>query len=352
MTRTRKEPLPAETNPPCQPRPPLTSIGWWLGLLAVTGCTPTLQPMGAAWMPAMISEDAVITGDGYRLPLRVWRPDGAITAVVLALHGFNDYSNAYANVGPTLARHGIHAYAYDQRGFGATLQHGIWPGGSTLISDLETVTALLLRRHPGVPLYLLGESMGGAVVITALARPLPPDSPLSRVAGTVLVAPAVWGHRAMAPPLRLALWLTNALLPGITMSAPRELNIRPSDNIEMLRAYSRDPLVIKATRVDTMNGLVELMGDALEAAPDFHTPALILYGVHEQILPRAAVARMLKSLPNDHQRIAVYPNGWHMMLRDRQGEAVIVDIISWLKAPEAPLPSGADLVPYTRIASD
>jgi len=140
-------------------------------------------------------------------------------------------------------------------------------------------------------------------------------------------------------------------VPGIAMTAPRELNIRPSDNIEMLRAFGRDPLAIKATRVDAMNGLVELMGEALAAAPRFTVPALILYGSHEQILPRPAVERMLASLPVAAQRVAVYRNGWHMLLRDRHGDVPIDDIVSWLLAPEAPLPSGSDRVPRARIAS-
>ena len=64
--------------------------------------------------------------DGYLLPLSVWRPpdDVAVRAVVLALHGLNDYRQAFAAVGPYLAAHGIVTYAYDQRGFGETQAAG------------------------------------------------------------------------------------------------------------------------------------------------------------------------------------------------------------------------------------
>ena len=329
--------------------------GWWLGLLALVGCASTVQslsqPMGPPVSAPRLGDDAVTTADGYRLPLKVWRPEGGTAAVLLAVHGFNDYANAYANAGPVFARHGILTYAYDQRGFGATGHPGIWPGTATLISDLQTVVGLLLRRHPGVPLYLLGESMGGAVVMTALAEPRSPDRPLARVAGAGLVAPAVWGRETMALLPRLALAVTNTLVPGISLTAPAALHIRPSDNDEMLRAYSRDPLVIKATRVDAMNGLVALMGDALALAPQFQAPALILYGVHDQILPHPAIERMLASLPAGRQRVAIYPDGWHMLLRDRQGDVVVDDIVSWLLKPLAPLPSGADRIPRSRLGT-
>ena len=331
------------------PRRPPLPVAWWLGLLAVTGCASALQPMGPATRTPLLIDGFVIAADGYHLPLRVWRPEGPARAVIVALHGFNDYSNAFATAGPAFAADGLITYAYDQRGFGGTQRRGVWPGSATMVADLTTVTGLVRQRHPELPVYLLGESMGGAVVMTALAEPPPPGSPLDGLAGVILVAPAVWGRETMGAVPRAALWLTNTLIPGFAMTAPRELKIRPSDNTEMLKALSRDPLVIKATRADTIHGLVGLMGEALAAAPRFHTPGLVLYGVHEQVLPYVAVGRLLTTLPPGRQRVAIYRDGWHMLLRDRQAEVVIGDILAWLRNPVAMLPSGADLVSRSRL---
>ncbi|MEI8394763.1 MAG: alpha/beta fold hydrolase [Rhodospirillaceae bacterium] len=334
---------------------PLTNgkVGFWFSLLAVSGCVGTLQLGGLPInTPVMVPEavpGAVIAADGYRLPLRLWSPDGPIRVLLLALHGFNDYSNAFAGIGPVLASRGILTCAYDQRGFGTTLNQGVWPGGATLRSDMETVAGLLQKRYPGVPMYLLGESMGGAVIMSALGGAVRPDSPLAAIKGAVLVAPAIWGRETMAAAPRIALWLANSLVPGLTLTTPRELKIHPSDNVEMLRAYSRDPLVIKATRVDSMNGLVELMGEALAAAPRFKTPALVMYGQHEEVLPKPAVLSLLERLPPGYQRISVYPDGWHMLLRDRHSDVTINDVVSWIDFPDTPLPSRADIEPLSRF---
>ena len=318
--------------------------GWWLGLLALTGCAGAMQPMGPACREPVLIDSFVVTADDYLLPLRVWRPErpGTERAVIVALHGINDYSNAFSSAGPVFAADGIVTYAYDQRGFGATRHRGIWPGAETMVADLATVAGLVRKRHPGIPLYLMGESMGGAVVMTALARPLPPDSPLAGVAGVILLAPAVWGREVMGPLPRAALWLTNTLVPGFALTPPRELRIRPSDNIDMLKGMGADPMVIKATRADTIQGLVDLMGRALAAAPHLETPGLVLYGVNEQVLPYAAISRLLATLPPGRQRVGIYRHGWHMLLRDRHGGEVIGDILSWLHNPVAMLPSGAD----------
>ncbi|WP_373510604.1 alpha/beta hydrolase, partial [Thiocapsa sp.] len=62
--------------------------------------------------------------DGYRLPLRVWTGAERPRMIVLGLHGFNDYANAFAPLGRELAAAGITTYAVDQRGFGAAALPG------------------------------------------------------------------------------------------------------------------------------------------------------------------------------------------------------------------------------------
>jgi alpha-beta hydrolase superfamily lysophospholipase len=265
------------------------------------------------------------------LPLSAWHPHTAPRAVGLALHGFNDYRQAFADVGPFLAARGISTYAYDQRGFGATAQRGIWPGTEPLLDDARTVAALLCLRHPERPLYLLGESMGGAVAMSLLAEtPAAAD-------GAALVA-AVWGRATMNPLQRGGLWLLAHSFPGARLSG-RGLGITASDNEAMLRALSKEPLVLKDARADALWGLVNLMGRALAAAPGLTVPTLVLYGEHDEIIPRRPTCRMLSSLTSS-ARVAVYPGGYHMLTRDLGAMVVLEDLAAWLADPAAPLPSG------------
>lgn len=320
----------------------------------LAGCAASYQPMGPALGPPRLAAGpddpggpAIIAADGYRLPLRRWLPEGEPQAVVLALHGFDDYSAAFDGVGPFFAARGIATYAYDQRGFGATEHPGIWAGTATLVQDLETAARLVRRQHPGVPLYLLGESMGGALVMTALTRP---EAHTLDVAGAVLVAPAIWARETMPGYQQTALWLSVQLAPWFPVSG-RGLDIQPSDNIEVLRRMARDPLVLKYNRLDAVDGLVSLMSDAFTAAPRLDRPALILYGEREEVLPRAPVDAVLCRLPPGRTVVALYPRGYHMLLRDLDGEVVLGDIVAWLLHPAAPLPSGADARGRQRLAS-
>ncbi len=141
-------------------------------------------------MPTL-NGDTFLTRDGLRLPLRHW--DAAHPrAVIVALHGMSDYSNAFDMPAEWWATQGITTYAYDQRGFGKAPRPGIWPGGKALREDLADCVVAVRARDPGVPVYALGESMGGAVVLSSLADPNPP-----KVDGVILVAPAVWSRGDM-----------------------------------------------------------------------------------------------------------------------------------------------------------
>jgi alpha-beta hydrolase superfamily lysophospholipase len=316
-----------------------------LGAGLLQGCATGYVPPGQPMTTPTLATDALMTADGTQLPLRVWSADQT-RAVVVALHGFNDYSTAFQGPASWWAQHGITTYAYDQRGFGAAPNRGRWPGPGVHAGDATEAVAQIRGRHPGVPVYLLGESMGGAVALTAMTGANPP-----KVDGVILIAPAVRGRAALGLVPRATLAVVSTALPWLTLSG-RGLGIRASDNDDMLRAFSRDPMVIKETRADTVKGLVDLMDAALESAERFDGRALILYGEKDQLIPKAPTALMLDRFPDaarPRQRLVYYPNGWHMLLRDLQGEVVWNDIKTWLHDQEGILPSGADRQAYARM---
>ncbi len=297
-------------------------------LAGVGACArPYVHPEGdARALPALYETHAVMD-DGYRLPLQRWSAGGACRAQLLALHGLNDYHQAFAGLGAFMAARSVTVVAYDQRGFGDTAGFGLWHGRARLVSDLRLMVTLMKAARPDCPLYVLGESMGGAVALVGL------DSIASEIAGVVLVAPAVWSRDSMPFYQRMALWLAVHTMPGRRLTG-EGLDIRPSDNMEMLRALGRDSKVIKATRVDVLYGVSNLMDQAAQASPAEDTKVLFLYGMHDDIIPREPTCRMLVKVKKAAPpwQVVVYENGYHMLTRDRQAERVLSDIHQWLVA--------------------
>ena len=316
--------------------------GQGVGHLAAPATLGNAVPPAAPPFQPVLTHQVLVASDGAHLPLRFWLPEDKPRAVILALHGFNDYSEAFALPAAQWAKDGIATYAYDQRGFGAAPERGRWPGARRLVEDLDTASRLLRARYPGVPLYCLGESMGGAVVVAAASGAT--GAPKPACDAIILAAPAVWGRDTMNVFERVALWGGDALFPSMTVTG-RGLHILPSDNIPMLRRLARDPLVIKETRVDTIKGLVDLMDLALASAPHIRVPMLLLYGAHDEIVPKEPTELFVDHLPDQERasrKIAWYADGYHMLLRDLEGPMVWHDIESWITNPTAPLPSAAD----------
>lgn len=287
-----------------------------------------------------LTASSAIMSDGYVLSMRTWPATDKPTAVVLGLHGFNDYSNAFDVAAKSFAGNLITTYAIDQRGFGATEQQGIWAGSATMQYDLIATVNLLCEKHAGLPLYVIGESMGGAVIISA-AQQLEQTC----IRGVILSSPAVWGWQSMPWWQTVPLRLFAHTMPALKVSA-EGLEINPSDNVEMLRALGRDPLVIKETRVDAIYGLTDLMEAAMVNSGALKMPALILYGEHDEIIPPEAFCQMLNMLPDrttSRWRMVLYPDGYHMLTRDLQAEVVIQDMMTWIHNQKARLPSGQEV---------
>ena len=306
----------------------------------LAACTPNIHPAGAPISSAYLLKNFFITADGTELPLKTWQPpEQDIKSVIIALHGFNDYSNFFQQPGVYFSQHKTISYAYDQRGFGESSNRGLWAGVDTYISDLTCFIQLIEHKHPATPIYLLGESMGGAIVISTVVQ-----SDQLSVAGIILAAPAIWGRQSMPWYQNTLLWTLSHTMPWLTLTGS-DLEIQASDNIEMLIALGQDPLVIKETRVESIYGLVNLMDRALSSANLISTNTLLLYGEKDEIIPKQPTYQFLDNLKdtNDNNHIiAFYKNGYHMLLRDLQAPVLWNDINAWINSFTAPLPSGAD----------
>jgi alpha-beta hydrolase superfamily lysophospholipase len=159
------------------------------------------------------------------------------------------------------------------------------------------------------------------------------------VAGLILVAPAVWNGQDVPSSYRTALRVLAAIVPPLRVNG-RNLNLRASDNIEMLRSLGRDPLYLRDTRIAGIAGLVDLMGEAQVEAARLKLPVLVLLGARDQIVKPQAARRFVATLDPAACSVVTYLHGWHLLLRDHQRERVFADLMAWIDGQA--LPSGLD----------
>ncbi|MDI6651687.1 alpha/beta fold hydrolase [Gluconobacter japonicus] len=303
--------------------------------LLLGACThrpmPDLHP--TAKETAFILPDVTLSmSDGAHIPLRIYTAAHPLKAAILALHGFGDSRDAWEFFAPSLSTAGIEIVAPDQRGFGATQDAGGWSSTTRMVEDVHEELAWLHSRYPDLPLYVMGESMGGAVALLLATDP-PPE-----LSGTILLAPAImkigepWqtvldGIDTVAPHWKL----DGSAVPGEHVA---------SDNIHALRRMYFDPLTQHSSTVHPLAGLIHLMTAAFNAAPHVRTPMLMVFGGRDQFVLPPYTARFLKRLPAS-VRLDEFPTAHHLISRDKRITAQ--DVASWILTPDQALPSGGDI---------
>lgn len=302
---------------------------------ALLACAPLRQqplPLNPPLAPRF-TERALIASDGAELGLSVWRPVGVEPwAVIVALHGMNDYAGAFRLAGPWWAERGVATYAVDLRGFGRSPNRGVWPERELLLQDVRDAVAAARRAHPQAQVALLGLSMGAAAAIVAETSEAPPGAD-----ALVLVSPAVWGWSNLPWLYAASLRLAAAFAPGAELEPPKQVlrQVTPTDNLPFLIAMGQDSNLLFETRVDALLGLVNLMEIASQRVGALPAPGrtLHLVGSRDEIIPPVAAERAIAHLPAG-ATVVRYEAGYHLLLSDLQAERVWRDVLSFLSETE------------------
>ncbi|GJL92378.1 alpha/beta fold hydrolase [Hyphococcus sp.] len=302
-----------------------------IAALALSACVSFPDAPQARFAPT-IEADGLHSIDGAVLAIQRWEAE-APRAVIIALHGMNDYSHMFSGPAEYWAEQGVTTYAIDQRGFGRSPEFGHWVGEESMIADLRAAIAAARVKHPGLPVFVAGHSMGAGVILAGEAEaPLGAD-------GLILAAPGVWGGRALPIPYRVTANIAATFAPGKTLSGER-VQRRATDNIEILREMYADPLVIKETRLDAILGVTRVMGSAYNKAQEVRGDILFLMGEKDEIIPLKAMEKTAMRLSGDIT-FRRYSEGWHMLFRDLQAPAVWRDVADWvLQRSGDPAPEG------------
>ena len=281
----------------------------------------------------MYSEGVVPVAAGVELFRRAWRPEQP-TAALINLHGLGDHSGLYAPLTEKLAAAGIAVHALDMRG------HGRSPGPRAYVErwddyldDLEAFIEWVAGREPGLPIFLLGHSLGGLISLDyAIRRP-------ARLAGVIVSAPPL-GAVGVPRVLMLLGRIMARIWPRFSLNVGMDLT-----------GLSRDPAVVETITGDELfhrRGTARLAVDVPAAiarvqatATELSVPLLLLHGTADRMVPAEGTQALARRLGGSAARrlgasagdvtLRLYEGAYHALFFDYEGERVTRDVVEWIR---------------------
>lgn len=269
----------------------------------------------------------VLSGAGERYR-RLWLPTSPERAMIL-VHGYAEHTGRYDEMAMHFARRGFAVHAYDQAGHGRTRgPRGHVDRFERLIEELGEFVALVGREHPGLPITLVGHSMGG-LVTAATASFLRP--PVDRI----VLSGALLRLDDTGPRQRLALGfarLLSLLAPRLGLSAGLDVQGLSRDP-EVVRRYLEDPFVEDRMSARFAAGLSRMAARVAAAAEQVDRPVLLLHGAADPICPPIASQAFHAGLAPEvaaRSRLRLYPDLRHEIFQEPERERVWQDLLDWL----------------------
>ncbi|MDN5933011.1 MAG: lysophospholipase [Pseudonocardia sp.] len=252
-------------------------------------------------------------------------PEGDPTGVLLVCHGLGEHSGRYGSVEDALVPDGWAVYGLDHRGHGrSTGRRAHLDRYSDWLTDFDAFRMLVAARHPGLPLFLLGHSMGGQI---ALAYALDHGAGL---AGLVLSAPALASDavpRAAVPLLRLLARVAPTSRPaGIDAT-------KISKDPAVVADYRADPLVHHGN--PTLGLFTALFGqfDVLpQRSRELRLPVLLQHGSLDELTDPAGTRALEAAIGTPDLTVRWYEGLWHEIYHEPEREQPLSDLREWLAA--------------------
>ncbi len=249
--------------------------------------------------------ESVFSGVEGRIFYRRWDPAEAPVRIVLIVHGYAEHSGRYAHVAAALTSRGAVVYAEDHLGHGRSDgERGLITDFERVVDDLSALVRIATHEHPGLPLVVVGHSMGG-LLVARLAQRAPGDVAGVAFCGAV-IGDWAWAREVLAQPE----------LPSVAFD-PAALSRDP----QVGAAYAADPLVYHGQYKRPLLEAEVLALDRFERDIDrLAMPILFLHGTDDPFVPCDRSLRAVREMPSSALTVHVYEGGRHEVLnRDQSG---------------------------------
>ncbi|MGE5381781.1 MAG: lysophospholipase [Methylocystaceae bacterium] len=248
--------------------------------------------------------------------------------IVVFVHGLGEHGGRYGNIINRLAGEGISFYTIDHRGHGKSQgKRGHLERFIYYIEDLKLVVDLAHRQNLGLPLVMLGHSMGGAIAGRyALEHPDDIDGLILSAAGLIPgTAPPGWQDKLLR--------LLSRLAPATTF--PNGLSADDlSQDREVVKAYLDDPLVHDKISARWYTEILDNTRQILKRAAELTMPLLVIHGSGDKIVSITGSEQVFGAARSVDKKYQAFPGLYHETMNEKQPEqSEVLDVVAeWILA--------------------
>jgi alpha-beta hydrolase superfamily lysophospholipase len=275
--------------------------------------------------PASRTAGRFAARDGVDLHYLAWASDQPRAGLIIT-HGFTEHAGRYEHVGQRFARGGVSTYAFDLRGHGRSEgRRGDAPAFDSFLEDLAAFRRRVRGLAPaGLPLFLLGHSMGGLIALRYLQEH--PDE----FAGAIVIAP--WLGLAAPPPhwLRLLARVLAPVLPALPFRAGIRAEHLSRDK-DIVRLYRADPLVHDRITPRLFTNIEDAIARVLEADRVPGRLLLLLAG-DDRIVDTLTASAFAARWSGGGIEVRVADAAYHEILNEPDRAATLEAILGWILA--------------------
>ena len=290
--------------------------------------------------------------DHTRLYVNQWMPDIPPRAVVMLSHGMAEHGGRYARLAQALCAAGLGVYALDQRGHGRTAEAGTVglyaesDGWNKVVGDLASLNQHIGQQHPGLPIILLGHSMGsyisqayllhhsaslhGAILSGSNFQPVALYRAAQIIARIERARQGLRGRSALIDFLSFGSF-NKAFKPNRTA-----FDWLSRDPVEVDK-YINDPLCgFRCTNqlwIDLLGGLQQISKVSNLAQIDPGLPILVIGGDRDPVSEGKRLkhlAHALREAGCQDVQLTLYPQARHEVFNETNRDEVTADLLTWL----------------------
>lgn len=271
------------------------------------------------------SESTFIGAKQTSIRLQTWLPEAPPRGVIVVAHGYGEHGGRYGNVVDALGPKGYALYIADHRGHGKSAgTRALIDSFEYLLDDLDQVFATARKEQPGLPMFLLGHSMGGSIALASALRRG------DHLHGLVLSGPAVLFDGVSRP----TKWLAAVLGRLAPKLGTRKLSAAGvSRDPDVVRAYEGDPLVFHDKMpAGTAAALFKRAARFADDLPSLRVPLLVVHGSADTLVPVSAGRFAYGRAGSSDKTLKVYSGLAHEVFNEPERAEVLHEVALWLDA--------------------